>query len=655
MDRVVDVLTYSSQHSYDFATSIEYDDQSRVLSNTYDLYYKRNSTYFDITYNTTYTYDPAGRIGAMSVGVNKTLEQSFDYDDFSRPTTITNSTSEGFYSQSQYEYKKKSEWEVSSYTSTIGTNTLNTTVIYTYDYDYMGNIISIKGSDGSFVSYEYDEIGQLVRENNLVADTTYQYVYDTAGNIIRTRTYRYTEVDALTYNIPTSSIAYSYATGEWKDRLTAYDGREITYDEVGNPLKYYNGREYTLTWEGRRLTTASKLGYTFEFTYNDEGIRTSKTVNGVEHVYVLNGSQIVAEIWAENILVYFYDTTGAPMGMQYRQANGTSNEWETYWFEKNLQGDVIGVYTDAGVKVITYTYDAWGKCTTEYVDSTQSTTADYNPFKYRGYYYDEDLGFYYLQSRYYDSVVSRFISPDSVDYLGADGDFTSYNLYDYCGNNPVIHIQESISSGSSVIGSSISNGNSSVSMGDSPVGSQSGVDNPSAPWWLSTAVGAIPDFALGMKYLAANEMHSQFAYVTNTRYMHPVMGGTWRWFGKSSSTFGTVSQSAFKQILAGDARAGIGAIAKSIGGVVGLTVLVNFGFNLYENNWQVDSTMLMDTAIDAAIGVGSYSLATGTMSLVAASFLTAGVSLPGIVVIGGVVILGVGFEHLIRAVSGYWN
>lgn len=168
-------------------------------------------------------------------------------------------------------------------------------------------------------------------------------------------------------------------------------------------------------------------------------------------------------------------------------------------------------------------------------------------------------------------------------------------------------------------------------------------------------MGAIPDFILGMRYLAASGMHSKFAYVTNTRYMHPIMGGTWRWFGKSSSSFGTVAQGTFKQILTGDARAGFGAIAKSVGGVVGLNALVNFGFNLYENNWQVDSEMLVDTAIDTAIGVGSYYLAAGAMSLATAGLLAAGVALPGIIVVGGVVILSIGFEHVIRAISGYWD
>ena len=288
---------------------------------------------------------------------------------------------------------------------------------------------------------------------------------------------------------------------------------------------------------------------------------------------------------------------------------------------------------------------------------------------YKGYIYDVETQLYYCNSRYYSPELRRFISPDSIEYLDSES-INGLNLYAYCNNNPVNYKQRPVSSGGSVTSSSISAGGSSVSAGGSSVsaggssvsaggssggGSFGGVGNPTAPWWASTAVGAIPDFILGMRYLAASGMHSKFAYVTNTRYMHPIMGGTWRWFGKSSSSFGTVAQGTFKQILTGDARAGFGAIAKSVGGVVGLNALVNFGFNLYENNWQVDSAMLVDTAIDTAIGVGSYYLAAGAMSLATAGLLAAGVALPGIVVVGGVVILSIGFEHLIRAISGYWD
>ncbi|WP_286224293.1 RHS repeat-associated core domain-containing protein, partial [Thomasclavelia cocleata] len=281
------------------------------------------------------------------------------------------------------------------------------------------------------------------------------------------------------------------------------------------------------------------------------------------------------------------------------------------------------------------------------------TIGAYNPFRYKGYYYDTETSMYYCKSRYYVPEWGRFLTPDSIEYLDPSN-INGMNLFSYCGNDPMNYKLRPISSSGTVISSLISIGGTSASIGGSSVGGNlGGIRNPSAPWWISTAVGAIPDFILGMKYLAASGMHSKFGYATSTRYMHPIMGGTWRWFGKSNSSFGTLAQGTFKQILTGDARAGFGAIAKSVGGVVGLNALVNFGFNLYENNWQVDSAMLVDTAIDTAIGVGSYYLAAGTMSLVSAGLLATGVALPGIVVVGGIVILSIGFEHVIRAISDY--
>ena len=128
--------------------------------------------------------------------------------------------------------------------------------------------------------------------------------------------------------------------------LTKYKTGTITYDAIGNPTSYYNGARYALTWQGRQLMTASKSGKTLSFSYNKDGIRTSKTVDGVEHIYYINGTQILAEEWDTNLLVYIYDTNGAPIGMRYRRSTDTEGVWYTFWYEKNLQGDVIAVYNE---------------------------------------------------------------------------------------------------------------------------------------------------------------------------------------------------------------------------------------------------------------------------------------------------------------------
>ena len=145
-----------------------------------------------------------------------------------------------------------------------------------------------------------------------------------------------------------------------------------------------------------------------------DGIRTVKTNGSTIHHYTLNGSQIVTETWTpksssgaetpNHFLVYLYDENGAPIGLQYRNKTYGTYTFDTYYFEKNLQGDIIAIYTENGTKIGSYTYDAWGNCTI----STESGTTTIqkrivrtlNPFRYRGYYYDTDTGLYYLQSRY---------------------------------------------------------------------------------------------------------------------------------------------------------------------------------------------------------------------------------------------------------------
>ena len=175
------------------------------------------------------------------------------------------------------------------------------------------------------------------------------------------------------------------------------------------------------------------------FTYNDDGLRATKTVNGVVTTYYYQGSLLIAEETNSQILVYIYDANGAPVGFKYRGVDYASGTWDTYAYEKNLQGDIVAVYdTATGNKLIAYKYNAWGVCTTSYYNSGSTTTATKNPFKYRGYYYDSNLGLYYLQSRYYDQNTCRFINADG--YVSTGQGLTGYNMFAYCNNNPVMYV-----------------------------------------------------------------------------------------------------------------------------------------------------------------------------------------------------------------------
>ena len=136
------------------------------------------------------------------------------------------------------------------------------------------------------------------------------------------------------------------------------------------------------------------------------------------------------DLSTKKVLKFYYDAEGRPLCLDF---NGT-----VYLYITNLQGDVVALADQYG-EVIRYEYDAWGKpISTYYVASPYYDAMRYNPLRYRGYIYDNETGFYYLQSRYYDPVVGRFINADGVGYLGATGTFLSFNLFAYCENNPVM-------------------------------------------------------------------------------------------------------------------------------------------------------------------------------------------------------------------------
>ena len=183
-----------------------------------------------------------------------------------------------------------------------------------------------------------------------------------------------------------------------------------------------------MNWQGgRQLASMTKGSDTLSFAYNESGLRTSKTVNGVTHSYVWQGSKLAADITDAYTLYFHYDSTGDVIGFT-RTANGTDTE---YFYVKNLPGDILKVITATGTEAATYTYDSWGKLLTSSGDM-----AGVNPLRYRGYFYDTETGLYYLKSRYYDPEVGRFINPDAFATTDVDG-VLSANMFAYCENNPI--------------------------------------------------------------------------------------------------------------------------------------------------------------------------------------------------------------------------
>ena len=147
-----------------------------------------------------------------------------------------------------------------------------------------------------------------------------------------------------------------------------------------------------------------------------------------------DGDRIVAEEWGNQLLVYFYDDAGLPMGMMYRNSSYADKQFDYYLYEKDVFGNIIAIYNASGTKVASYCYDAWGNCT---VLTNVNGVGTMNPFRYRGYYLDTETNLYYLQSRYYDAYTGRFINADGT--INGNGDLIGYNLFAYCSNNPVMY------------------------------------------------------------------------------------------------------------------------------------------------------------------------------------------------------------------------
>ena len=214
----------------------------------------------------------------------------------------------------------------------------------------------------------------------------------------------------------------------------------LFYDSIGNPTSYHGA---TLTWRGRELTGYQKGNEQISYSYDVDGMRYGKVVNtnGVESArydYVYSDGTLILLTYTANGVSqtarFVYDSWGEPRGFML-------NDSATYLYLKNAQGDITGIVDENGAVLLTYSYTAWGEVTYS-ATNMQSlalavTLSKVNPFTYRGYCYDYDIGMYYLQSRYYDPEICRFINADSTEYLGASGTLLSYNLFAYCENDGV--------------------------------------------------------------------------------------------------------------------------------------------------------------------------------------------------------------------------
>ena len=200
----------------------------------------------------------------------------------------------------------------------------------------------------------------------------------------------------------------------------------MTYDSIGN-LTSYAG--WTYTWaEGRRLVKQVQNARNVTYAYDASGLRVKKTYNSTVYDYTWSGDRLVHLRAGSNDLHFFYDEAGTPSMMLFNNV--------PYRYVKNLQGDIISIVDTSGTTVVEYKYDPWGKKESR-TGSLSGTVGYYNPFRYRGYIFDEETWMYYLKDRYYYPELRRFINADRL--TGCIGVSISHNLFAYCINSPTMY------------------------------------------------------------------------------------------------------------------------------------------------------------------------------------------------------------------------
>lgn len=262
------------------------------------------------------------------------------------------------------------------------------------------------------------------------------------------------------------------------DKLTSYNGQAITYDALGNPLSYKGA---TLTWQGRNLMTYTTSEQRVEYSYDADGLRTTKKVYDSQnrlnktYIYTWSDSKLVGyklsyTFYTPNsntptsgtvTVKYLYDNDGETYGIN---INGFD-----YYYVKDMQDNIVALISaSSGKAVLLFDYTAYGIVTRtapQDDETTLDSVADVSDFDdifnqmqdlvfkmttlvncwldstlvYKDYSYDSDTEMYYLQSRYYDPEVGRFINADDTNILrNTTGTINGANLFAYCNNDPVL-------------------------------------------------------------------------------------------------------------------------------------------------------------------------------------------------------------------------
>ena len=358
---------------------IGYDSYDRVDSFVQSLEGAKTKTGF-VYGDTAKAQRPGLSYGLTVDGVTR---QTLEYDALSRRTKEVLAFPGGSKRENRYIFGTINHL---TDTDSLLESMSNGTDSRNYTYDNAGNITAIT-SGGKRISYQYDELNQLIRENNGVLGITVLYAYDAGGN-------------------PTVL------------------------------------RGMALTWgEGRRLKRIAATAGEVTFAYDSDGKRVRKTSGGNTTTYYYNGNVLSGLVRKASkdagttgigtTVQFVYDTQGKPFMLR---LNGKTD----YFYLYNGLGDITGLVDSSNQVVVRYQYNSWGKVTSS-EDTSGVSLATLNPFCYRKYVYDPETGLYCLGSRYYDPEVGRFVNADDTDVIFVKPqELYHKNLYVYCDNNPVV-------------------------------------------------------------------------------------------------------------------------------------------------------------------------------------------------------------------------
>ena len=390
--------------------SYEYDGSSRLIS-------VKDS---EGNQAVSYAYDTEGSLSERQAANG--LKTTYGYDYQNRLTSMTNETGKGVVSKYSSTYLKNGQKaeEVSTVMDKKGKSTKKTAA---YTYDMLGRITRETKTGREDISYTYDANNN--RKQMTIGNKTTAYQYNKNDELLRTDTlHTDTEKnDVVIYKNDKNgnqlaTVNRSEIPAEAKD--TSYIDVDVTLGDNqlnDNVVNHYNALN--------QLTETLTKNYKVSFTYDAEGLRTGKTVNGEKTVYVWDGDQVVMEL-----------SKGGAVQKRYIRGNDLvyadkgENTEKTYYVT-DMHGNVVQLLDEAGNVTKTYEYDSFG-------NEVKPEKKDENPYRYCGEYYDKETEEVYLRARYYEPGVGRFITRDT--YTGESDEPLSLHLYTYCENDGVNYV-----------------------------------------------------------------------------------------------------------------------------------------------------------------------------------------------------------------------